>query len=179
VKRQGFTSKRDTTLQQLVLLAAVCLAVPVAAEAGDGAKFNARDPRGCVSTKASGKGPPSVKIVTDALFCTHESASSSTLYLIEDVKVDVSTKGRPHNRNTDIMSEIDIDVPVYPIRGSYVKYQCSPVSDYMKNAGKNCNIYRQPQASGSCYKTTFGDWKCSMIDLRNNTQEPGVPPPKS
>lgn len=99
------------------------------------------------------------------------------LYLTQDMKFDIAAKGRPHNPRTDVMSEIDVDVPVYAIRGSFVQYQCSEVSKILENQGKNCNIYRQPNASGQCYKTTFGDWKCNLMDL-NSKHEGRVPPPK-
>jgi hypothetical protein len=26
-------------------------------------------------------------------------------------------------------------------------------------------VVKQPKAEGKCYKTTFGDWKCSMQQL--------------
>ena len=165
-------------MKSLLIVIGLGFALPASAQPGVGAKFGSRDPQVCGSTKAGGKGPPDMKVVTAAVLCSNEKLSGTTLYLTEELKVDIATKGRPHNPRTDIMSEIDTGVPVYAIRGSFVSYQCSPVSDYMKNAGKNCNMYRQPQASGLCYKTTFGDWKCSLMDLSNNQQEPGVPPPK-
>ena len=164
-------------MKTLSIVVGLAIAFPVAAQQGSGAKYGSRDLRPCASTKGAGKGPPDMKTVTAAVLCAHEKESSSMLYFVQDLKIDIASRGRPYNPRTDIMSEIDIDVPVYSIRGSYVSYQCSPISTILNNQGKNCNIYRQPNAAGQCYKTTFGDWKCSLMDL-NSKQEPGVPPPK-
>lgn len=155
----------------------LALTLPAVAPAGDGARFGARDPHVCGSTKASGNGPPSAAVAREAFLCATEQVSASTLYLAENVKIEVAAKGSPYNPNLHNMSKVDVDVPMYAVRGSYTRYQCSAVSDYMKNAGKNCNVYQQPEASGICYKTTFGDWKCSLLDLNHNKQEPNMAPP--
>lgn len=153
--------------------------LPSHAQQGVGAKYGSRDPQKCASTKAAGNGRHSASIVKEAVLCANERIVGGVLYLVEDLKIDVSTKGRPFNRANDLMPEIDVTVPIYPIRGSYVRYQCNPVDNQiLKNAGKNCNRYLQPQASGLCSTTTFGDWKCSFMDLNNREQEAGVPPPK-
>jgi hypothetical protein len=31
----------------------------------------------------------------------------------------------------------------------------------------NCNSVEQPNATGSCWKNTFGDWHCLMDDAKN------------
>ena len=49
----------------------------------------------------------------------------------------------------------------------------------MKNVGKNCNAYDQPKATGMCYKTTFGDWRCTMIDINSYAPKPYQAPPRS
>ena len=71
------------------------------------------------------------------------------------------------------MHDVDPSEPVYPIRGSYLMYQCSNIApghpwQSVYAAGKNCTIYDHKQAVGSCWKTTFGDWKCTMGDPNAN-----------
>ncbi len=80
---------------------------------------------------------------------------------------------RRNNHFADHMDvTIDPAAPVLPIRGSYDSYQCavitvpkggpgSTVYD-TDNTGKNCQITPQHNATGSCFRTTFGDWKCNM-----------------
>lgn len=147
--------------------------------AGVGAKYDSREPAKCASlAEPKTKGPPSNAQVAQYAKCAMEHESGSDLYLVENLKVQIAPKGRPYNGNSDIMTDIDIDVPIYAIRGSYLSYQCSQPSEYMQTKGKNCNTYDQPMASGVCYKTTFGDWECSMIDVNTRTQTRNVPPPK-
>jgi hypothetical protein len=47
-------------------------------------------------------------------------------------------------------------------------YQCSKpiLGGGAFTATHNCNTYDQPEAAGSCYKDTFGDWHCSMAGNR-------------
>lgn len=76
--------------------------------------------------------------------------------------------------------EIDVKFPLYPIRGSFTKYQCKdPKTDYIKIPGKTCNRTENPDAKGYCYKTTFGDWSCNMIVLFGKPEDsyPDVAPP--
>ena len=55
------------------------------------------------------------------------------------------------------------------IRGRYDKYQCNEIDVAAKMKGRNpsdnCTIYPQPEAEGSCYRNTFGEWECSMTDI--------------
>jgi hypothetical protein len=156
----------------------LAIASPVAAQPGSGAAYGSRDAHTCGSTKAPGKGAPSEKVVTEAILCSTEHIASRMLYLVEDLKFEIAPKGRPYNPRSDLMTDIDTDVPIYSIQGSLTTWQCSEHSDIMKNQGKNCNRYDQPKANGRCYKSTFGDWKCSLYDL-NSTHTSQLPPPKS
>ena len=157
----------------------LAIAFPVVAQQGVGAKFGTRDPRVCASTKAPGK-VLDLKTATAAVLCYTElvSSSQSHIYLVDDLKIEIAPKGRPYNPRVDLMSGIDVDMPVYAIRGSFVSHQCAPLSDILANAGKNCHRYQQTQATGTCSKTTFGEWKCSFMDL-SARPEIGVPPPKT
>jgi len=108
--------------------------------------------------------------------CEEEDAIGNTLHLVDNVKVQVGS-GRPFKARTDVNSEIDPSQPVYPIRGSYVRYACdvphlwpaTNTSPAQNTAGKNCRLTDQPHASGSCFRTTFGDWHCFMKDYDNTT----------
>lgn len=167
---------RILTSVSLAAAALLLAAYGLAAAPGIGAKYGARDPRTCSSTKEPTSGAISADQAKVYVICHEEKESRGDLYLVEDVKVEVG-KPRPYQVRVDSHPDIDTTAPVYPVRGSFSQYQCVEVSDYMKNAGKNCNRYDHPHAEGVCYKTNYGDWQCQMFDL-NRTQTRDVAPPK-
>jgi len=155
------------------------LLTPAAEAAGLGAKYGTREPTSCTEMTAPANGALSAAQATQYLKCTTELESGQQLYLLEDVIVQVATKGRPYNPHNDSMPEIDTDQPIYAIRGSFVRYQCSrPDADIMQNVGRNCSSVDQPNAAGNCWKTTFGDWRCTMNDLNVYRMTPGQAPPQ-
>ena len=141
---------------------------------GVGAPFGARDPLHCDSTKEPASGAPSSEQVKAYFISGFEHAKGTgtlaELYLAEDVKVEIG-KGRPFESG-DGSGDIDTHELVYPIRGSYNWYLCYPITS-VNTAGKNCVKFGQPNAEGLCYKTTFGDWRCSMSDIQTRKTFPG------
>ena len=143
---------------------------PMNALTGIGAAYGARNPRTCANTKAPASGPISVQQAIQYFICGREHEESNYLYLVDQVQIQVG-KGRPYLPNTDRMSDADLDSPVYPIQGSFMKYQIERLSELFPNNGKNCTSYANRNASGKCYRTSFGDWKCQMDDLSNNVAD--------
>jgi len=145
---------------------------------GIGSKYGTRDPRTCVDTKAPGRGAMTAELATKYFICAAEGVKGEHLYLIEGL-TNVQVGGsRPFSHKTDSVQDIDVAAPVYPFRtGSYKSYQCDAV--YEKNKGYNCNIYPYPNGTGTCWKTTFGDWKCGMSyqSVDRSQVENNVPPP--
>jgi hypothetical protein len=76
--------------------------------------------------------------------------------------------------------DIDTRVPVYPIRGSLLRYNCDRegrnVAWGRAEPGANCVTFLEANASGHCYKTTAGAWSCSMSDLVARKTEKVGPP---
>ena len=146
-------------------------------------KYGTRDPRTCTNTNAPARGAITAALAKQYLICQAEKVSGSELYLVENVTVEVGG-GRPYNPQSDInYQEIDVKVPIYPIRGSYTQYQCIkeyPDPGTLYNVGKNCGVFEHRKATGSCYKTTFGDWRCNMFDydMSSDDKHFGVAPPK-
>ncbi len=145
-----------------------------------GERYGSREPQTCVDQKAPAKGAITAALAAKYFICKAEGISGQYLYLVENVKVEVGG-GIPYaaikNRT---FPEIDVNHPVYPIRGSVSKYQCKdPQTDYINIEGRNCNRTEEPNAKGYCYKTTFGDWSCYMLDLdsKNENYFPDVKPP--
>ncbi len=138
-------------------------------------RFGARDPRTCEDTKAPARGAITAALALKYLNCQMEGIWSNDLYLVENVKVEVGG-GLSYAaiRGQYSLDQIDVRVPVYPIRGSFLKYQCQdPETAYVGPPNTNCVTYNNPKATGYCYKTTFGDWKCNMTD-RSATEKENV-----
>lgn len=144
-------------------------------------RFGARDQRTCDDTKAPAKGAITAALALKYLNCQMEGVWSGNLYLVENVKVEVGG-GVPYTPNLGAFDSINVRVPLYPIRGSFVKYQCKDLeTEHVGPPDTNCNTYNNPKATGYCYKTTFGDWKCNMADRSANKKENyrnNVAPPK-
>ena len=141
---------------------------------GVGAKYGARDPVVCADMTQPMNGAPTNEQALEYVKCSMERESSS-YYLVKDVTVQVSPKGRPYNPLAPI-PEVDTDHLIYDIRGSLVLYQCEEIYSSGSNAGKNCIVYNQPKAKGACWKTTFGDWVCHMSDANSRDMTSGVAP---
>ena len=147
------------------------------AQKGVGAKYGSRDPRTCADKTLPKTGAPSAAQAAQYVICGHEHVVD-VLYLDEDVKAQVGA-GRPYNMKEDYnVSGINVRLPVYPIRGSLKQYSCSPIRPDRSNLNRNCTIYTAPNATGLCYKDTFGDWHCSLNDARTGDfTDRDVPPP--
>ena len=158
-------------------------AVTQSAQTAKTNRFGAREPRTCDDTKAPLKGAITAALAQKYLNCQMEGVRGNYLYLVENVKVEVGN-GIPYAAimRHRSFSEIDVNHPVYPIRGSFLQYLGKdPVSDHVGPPDTNCTIYNHPKATGYCYKTTFGDWKCVMGDPAANNKENvrrDVAPPK-
>ena len=160
------------------------------AQKGSGAKFGARDARTCPSPKEPVKGAPNAAQLKQYVICGLESmkpagSSGALLYLAGNVKVEVG-KGRPFNIVTDSWPEVDPSQTVYPIRGTYMQWQCKvpeapiPGVGNAPLAGKNCFKYEtMSTAAGVCYKDTFGDWHCKICCAvsSSGSRVEFVPPP--
>ncbi len=174
--------KQNHRRLQKLLLGAVAVIVLLGASHSAfaqsiGAKYGSREPRTCANTKAPATGAITAALATKYLICNSEHVYSGSLYLIEDVSVQVGA-GVPYNPRTYVnATDIDVSVPVYPIRASFRQYQCSPVYENKENYGTNCTVYNQPKATGVCYKTTFADWYCGASDSSTDEREFSMRPP--
>jgi hypothetical protein len=157
---------------------------------GSGAKFGARDARTCGSRKEPVNGSPSAAQLKQYMICDMEyvqaaGASGALLYLVGNVNIEVG-KGRPFNMRTDSYSDVDPSQAVYPIRGTFMQWQCAeprkpiPGVTNAPVAGKNCFKYETPStASGISYKDTFGDWHtkiCCTVSSSGSRVEYVAPP---
>lgn len=142
-------------------------------------RYGSRELRTCEDTKAPARGAITAALALKYLNCQMEYlAGGGDLYLVENVKVEVGG-GIPYAAIMEqrSLSEIDVKHPVYPIRGSLLRYQCMNRLTTARLPDANCNTSSEPKATGYCYKTTFGDWRCYMNDPNSSTRY-DVPPPK-
>jgi hypothetical protein len=74
------------------------------------------------------------------------------------------------------MSDVNTAAMVYPIRGSEDEWICAALSDIQQNRGHNCERIKVAKAHGTCWNTSFGDWKCSLTSEVEDKQY-NLPPP--
>ena len=137
------------------------------AQADTAATYQVREVVPCPSISH----PPDAQEATLLLTCSkdsdnfgHGTAYRSVVSGVQVAAPRAYTYGDPGG------NEINANAAVYPIRGQSIDYVCAPVSDYMKNAGKNCSAYTY-SGLGICYQTPFNDWKCVLNGTRTNTQD--------
>lgn len=150
---------------------------PEAIERSVGARYGTRDPRICNRrpdhfTAAEAK---------DVFICDAEHEFNGRLYLVSDVSIDVA-KSRPFDPAIDAMKAgIDQSQPVFDIRATYNNYQCSPIpASHFDNPNiRTCSQFRATNAPGGCFKSTSGDWHCTLLHFNASTvaTAKNVPPP--
>jgi len=183
IHKRGYLSLPATIAIVLAFFGAFSGAAVAQGEKSISERYGSRDPRTCADTKAPAKGAITAALALKYLNCQMEYvAGGGDLYLVENVKVEVGS-GIPYAAimGQRSLSEIDVKHPVYPIRGSLLRYQCQNRLTAARNPDANCNSYNEPKATGYCYKTTFGDWRCYMNDVNAANAaniNHDVPPPK-
>lgn len=145
-----------------------------------GEEFGARDPATCSDTSQPTSGSIPWGLAATYFSCAEEGLFGGNLYLIDELRIEVGSPIPYVSIEVDLYS-IDVTAPAYPIRGSYVKYQCRSLkTENIGMEGANCTSYDHPNAVGYCYRTTFADWRCFMADKNNNNPQyvqHGVAPP--
>ena len=130
--------------------------------AGVGIPFGSRDPRPCADLTGS---VLTQQKALSSFICSDEQLGQTSLKLIENASLQLGSP-RPYNFKEDYnLPNIDLNAKVYPIRGSFQEYSCVRFSDYMQNRGRNCTLNEHPNATGLCYKDSWGNWRCSMGDV--------------
>lgn len=162
--KQAIQPRQSLLLATISIFFVLGASGAVFAQNGIGKKYNARDPRPCSETPSKTKAPTIAEVVASVICNSEHEAGIETLFLVDDVKVTQIGKGTPYKRGAYAnISDIDLDYLIYPIRGSYKKYQCT-LSDG-KTPEKSCLLSDETKADGNCYKNTFGQWKCGLSDI--------------
>jgi hypothetical protein len=141
--------------------------------------YKARDPAMCTNATEPVQGKPTPAQAVQYFKCTVEGVGDGTLFLLEEVQVTEVGNAAPGDPR--IFADIAAGQPVYPIKGSLVRYGCERegrnVAWGRADPGVNCATFHEPNAVGHCYKMNSGVWNCQMSDLRPR-MTPRVAPPK-
>jgi hypothetical protein len=142
-----------------------------------------RQPRTCSSRSAPSSGGISAAQAAVYAACEDEGDSQSklpgTVNFVDILSLQVAKPRRVSDIDVAKYGQeiIDVNKPIYPIRGSANYYTCYNLLGGIYQRGKNCSVYRSTESLGNCYKTTFGKWACKLS--HSGTQENKVSPPSS
>jgi hypothetical protein len=145
-----------------------------------GEKYQTPEPRTCASKTDPTDGPISAEQAAQYIICDQEyEEDGNTLHLLSHVTVEVG-EGTPYGELAEGNRPADGDSGgiVYPIRGSLQSYSCS-IPSVFTPAGQQCFRTDEPRATGTCYRTTFGDWFCAMSAGLAGDYPAVSPPPDS
>lgn len=161
-----------------IAIALASIATDTAVFAQSDAVFGTRNIQVCSPVTSK----PSLEEAAKLVQCGRESKTARDMVLLENVHVQMGG-GQPYNFQAHSrLTGVDTTSEIYPIRGSYTYFDCSRISVmpiiHSDNTGKNCFSVSQPNATGYCWQTTFGDWQCSMIDTTHNDVVENQPPPQ-
>lgn len=154
------------TLGVAAILATACPGVALAQPS----KTGTRQPiTNCPPAKAM---PNNAAQITRLIQCAREGERTGTITILTNIAVQFGAT-RKYIEFTDKGNYgIDPAAPVLPLRGSLDRYICNPITHKIagdaysvETQGKNCMIVHERKAEGSCVRSTFGDWSCTMIDL--------------
>ncbi len=123
-----------------------------------------RQRRTCPSRSEPKSGSISAKQATIYAACSYEEQKvfNTAVDFVDILSLQVSPKSRRATFSEHELNQIDIEKPVYDIRGSIVVYSCHNTLSGTYPRGRNCTVYTQPKSHGKCYQTVFSDWYCAL-----------------
>jgi hypothetical protein len=140
-----------------------------------------RQRRTCPSRTEPSSGRISAEQAAIYVACYYEEKPvfNAAVEFVDVLSVEVASEPR-QARTVDFgLLQIDIEKPIYDIRGSIVVYKCQNITESYPR-GQNCRIYREPESIGKCYQTTFADWYCVLggPSATPNPERTRVPAPQ-
>ncbi len=150
------------------------------AEAASGAPWGSRNAAPCNAVRQNNA--PNAAQATAILKCRREKAydSSGELWLMEKANIQVGG-GMPFVTayNTWTMQGADTTKQVFPLRGSWTMVMCRNRADLARysaqDAQRNCSE-TDYQGDGVCWRTTFGDWDCTVTGRTGAQRQKTAPP---
>ena len=138
-----------------------------------------RQRRTCPSRTEPRRGRISVEQAKIYAACYYEERAvfNAAVDFVDILSLEIAPKPRQARSGDSILPQIDIEKPIYDLRGSIVVHNCQNITEGYPH-GQNCRVSRQPKSIGKCYQTTFGDWYCSLSGTSNLRPETEMPPPE-
>jgi hypothetical protein len=140
-----------------------------------------RKPQTCASKSAPKTGAISAEQAKVYITCSEEgdrvSKISGAIHFIDILWLEVDPKPRRAGYDDTIHGKIDVEKPIYRLKGSVVSYTCYGIDSAASShkPGKNCIVRRVPKSIGLCFKDVFGDWDCRIGTYADG--ERNMPPP--
>ncbi len=158
--------------------------VTMVRDAKSGVPYGSAGPRSCPDRKVPVSGPLNPAQAAAYVICGREDEAANNLTLVGGITVTEVSPGRPYNYLQDnSVPDIDVQKPVYSIRGSMVVYTCNRVDTGpgwgpKYERGTNCRTTDHPGANGLCYQNGLGQWDCKLWDHKAKLgATEGLPPP--
>jgi hypothetical protein len=107
--------------------------------------------------------------------------NSYNMMFVTDLKIQVAPKPRRAtlgdvSRAANSRSlALDMNRPVYDIRGSYNNYFCGRTTAAVEEK-RNCQVTNFPQSKGICFQDSFKDWFCLLTGSMKNISRQSPPP---
>jgi hypothetical protein len=111
-----------------------------------------------------------------ACYYEEQGVFNASVKFVDILSLQVAPKSRRVKDSEFRLHQIDIEKPIYDIRGSIVIYNCQNITQGYPR-GQNCRVSREPKSTGKCYQTTFGDWYCLLGGSSSARPETKMPAP--
>jgi hypothetical protein len=131
-----------------------------------------RVPQSCPSRSEPKTGAITAKQAKKYFTCHVEkgevfNAKDTHMNLVTDLKIEVAPKSRratiedvSRAANSSSLA-LDMNRPVYEIRGSYNSYFCNRITGAVQEK-RNCILSNLPKQQGICFQNSFSDWFCLL-----------------
>jgi hypothetical protein len=171
---------------RVVGLTVFALSTPTMLAAQDLRYGTSRVPQSCPSRSAPKTGAITSAQAEKYFTCHIENGeafneNSNDISFVTDLKIQVAPKSRRAtmtdvNRAANSRSiALDMDRPVYDIRGSYNSYFCGRTTAAVQEK-RNCRVSNFPKSQGICFQNSFQDWFCLLTGSMKNISRQSPPP---
>ena len=150
------------------ILALICPDEILAQTAQGASITGTRQPMSCQPARSQ---PNNAAQIARMIQCERETNRSGTVTILNNISVEFGGTRKYQSFADGGNYGIDTTAPVMPLRGSLDRYICDPITHKiagnvysLDNTGKNCTVVHERKATGSCIRTTFGDWTCTMME---------------
>jgi hypothetical protein len=157
---------------RVVGLTVFALSTPTMLAAQDMRYGTSRVPQSCPSRSEPTTGAITARQAEKYFTCHVEKGESfdgdrGSMSIVTDLKIEVARKSRratigdvSRAANSGTLA-LDMDRPVYDIRGSYNDYFCGRTTAAVAEK-RNCILRNFPKSQGICFQNSFKDWFCLL-----------------